>query len=203
MIRDAPNRPEGDAPVSNEPELKEGQFADRGSRFPLRQRLRRALWQVVWLVMFRPTPRAAYAWRNALLRLFGAKLGREVHIMSSVRIWAPWNLTMEDHAALGDDVDCYCVAPIAIGRHALVSQYSFLCTASHDYRIAGLPGFDAPISVGGFAWVCADVFVAPGVTIGEGTVVGARSSVFSSLPDWVVAAGNPAKVIKQRVMKQG
>jgi putative colanic acid biosynthesis acetyltransferase WcaF len=198
----SPNRSTDGAPMMSElPVLADDQLTDRGSRFTLRNRVMRILWQVVWATLFRPTPRLAYAWRNTLLRLFGARIGRRVHIMSSARIWAPWNLTMADHAAMGENVDCYCVAPVSIGRHTLVSQYSFLCSASHNHEVAGLPGFDAPIVIGDLAWVCADVFVGPGVTIGDGTVVGARSSVFGSLPEWVVAAGNPAKVIKKRVLR--
>lgn len=123
--------------------------------------------------------------------------------MPTARIWAPWNLTMGDHAALGENVDCYCVAPVSIGPHSLVSQYSFLCTASHDHERPGLPGIDAPIRIGELAWVCADVYVAPGVSIGDGVVVGARSSVFSDLEPWVVAAGSPARAIKPRVLHVG
>ncbi len=108
---------------------------------------------------------------------------------------------MADHSAMGEDVDCYCVAPIEIGLHAVVSQYSFLCTASHDHEAAGMPGFDAPIRVEALAWIAADVYISAGVTIGEGTVVGARSSVFRDLPPWVVAVGNPARVVKSRILR--
>jgi putative colanic acid biosynthesis acetyltransferase WcaF len=121
--------------------------------------------------------------------------------MPSAKIWAPWNLRMGDHASIGEDVDCYSVATVEIGRHALVSQYSFLCTASHDYERPGLPGFDAPIRIGDHAWVCADVFLAPGITVGEGAVIGARSSVFTDAPPWTVVAGSPARVVKPRVVR--
>lgn len=182
-------------------QVRPEELVDRGSRFTTWNRLARALWQIVWLLFFRPTPRPMYFWRNSLLRLFGAKIGRGVHVMASVRIWAPWNLTMADYSGLGEHVDCYSVAPIAIGEHSVVSQYSFLCTASHDHEVAGLPGFDAPIQIGAKAWLAADVYVAPGVTIGEGTVVGARSSVFSDLPPWVVAVGSPAHPRKRRELR--
>ena len=107
---------------------------------------------------------------------------------------------MADHRCLSEQVDCYCVDKIRIGAHATVSQYSFLCTASHDYRDAAMPLVTAPITIGDRAWVTADVFVAPGVTIGEGAVITARSSVFSDIEPWVVASGNPAKAVKPRVM---
>jgi putative colanic acid biosynthesis acetyltransferase WcaF len=105
---------------------------------------------------------------------------------------------MGDHSCLGHHVDCYCVAPVKLGPHSTVSQYSYLCTASHDIEHPNLPLVTAPIIIGAGAWVAADVFIAPGVTIGEGVVVGARSSVFKSVPPWTVVAGNPVREIKKR-----
>lgn len=61
-----------------------------------------------------------------------------------------------------------------------------------------MPLVTAPITIGEWAWITADVFVGPGVTIGDGTVVTARSSVFNDLPPWMVARGNPAVPIKAR-----
>jgi len=130
--------------------------------------------------------------------LFGAKLGKAVHPYPSARIWAPWNLEMGDHACLSEHVDCYCVDKIRIGAHSTVSQYSFLCTASHDYTQASMPLITAPITIGERVWITADVFVGPGVSIADGAVVTARSSVFSDLPPWQVARGNPAAAYKLR-----
>ena len=166
----------------------------------LANKLARSVWQVVWLLIYRPTPRLFHPWRCLLLRLFGAKLGRAVHPYPSARIWAPWNLEMGDHACLSEGVDCYCVAPIRIGAQTTVSQYSFLCTASHDYTRADMPLVTAPITIGERVWITADVFVGPGVTIGDGAVVTARSSVFADIPPWVVARGNPAVPCKERIL---
>ena len=173
----------------------------RRHHLSLAQKLARAAWQVVWLLLYRPTPRLFHPWRCLLLRLFGAKLGRAVHPYPSARIWAPWNLEMGDHACLSEGVDCYCVAPIRIGAQTTVSQYSFLCTASHDYTRADMPLVTAPITIGELVWITADVFVGPGVTIGDGAVVTARSSVFTDIPPWVVARGNPAVPVKARVLQ--
>ena len=164
----------------------------------LNNKLARVVWQIVWLFLYRPTPRLFHPWRCMLLTIFGAKLGKAVHSYPSARIWAPWNLEMGDHACLSEDVDCYCVDKIRIGAHSTVSQYSFLCSASHDYTLASMPLLTAPISIGERAWITADVFVGPGVTIGDGAVVTARSSVFSDIPSWMVARGNPAVPFKKR-----
>jgi len=163
-----------------------------------RNKIARTLWQIVWLLLYRPTPRLFHPWRCLLLRLFGAKLGKSVHPYPSARVWAPWNLEMGDHSCLSEGVDCYCVAKISIGAHSTVSQYSFLCTASHDHSKAVMPLVAAPITIGERVWITADVFVGPGATIGDGAVVTARSSVFSDLPPWMVARGNPAMAVKPR-----
>ncbi|MFK7967479.1 MAG: putative colanic acid biosynthesis acetyltransferase [Burkholderiaceae bacterium] len=160
--------------------------------------LARGLWSVVWLLLFRPTPRPMHRWRCFLLRLFGAKISRDVRVYQSARIWAPWNLEMHPGSCLGDDVDCYNVAHICLEEKAVVSQYSYLCSASRDYRIAELPLVSSPITVAKQAWVTADVFVGPGVRIGEGAVVTARSTVLSDIEPWVVASGNPATTVKRR-----
>ena len=164
-------------------------------------KIARVLWQVIWLLLYRPTPRLFHLWRCMLLRLFGAQLGKAVHPYPSSRVWAPWNLEMGDHSCLSEQVDCYCVDKIRIGAHATVSQYSFLCTASHDYTDPAMSLITAPITIGERAWITADVFIAPGVNIGEGAVILARSSVFKDVEPWMVAAGNPAKVVKARVFK--
>jgi putative colanic acid biosynthesis acetyltransferase WcaF len=171
-------------------------------RLSRRNKLLRTLWHFVWLLLYRPTPRVLHPWRCALLRLFGAKLGSAVHPCPSARIWAPWNLEMGDHSCLGEHVDCYCVDKIRIGAHAIVSQYSFLCTASHDYTDSAMPLVTAPISIGDRAWITADVYVAPGVVIGEGAIVGARSSVFSDVDAWTIVRGNPAKALRKRILRE-
>ena len=109
---------------------------------------------------------------------------------------------MGDHSCLGHDVDCYCVAPVRIGANATVSQYSFLCTASHDYEDPHMGLITAPIRIGDGAWVAADAFVAPGVVVGEGAVIGARSTVYRDVDAWTVVAGNPARFIKSRQLRQ-
>jgi putative colanic acid biosynthesis acetyltransferase WcaF len=158
----------------------------------------RILWGTIWLFLYRPSPRIAHGWRRMLLRLFGAKIGTAAHPYPSAKVWAPWNLEMGNHSCLGDHTDFYCVDKIVIGHHSTVSHYSFLCTASHDYQDPSMPLITSRIIIGEHAWIAADVFVGPGVTIGDGAVVGARSSIFRDVEPWTVVAGNPARVIRKR-----
>jgi putative colanic acid biosynthesis acetyltransferase WcaF len=159
-----------------------------------RLRARRFAWNLVWGLLYRPSPRPFHSWRRLLLRAFGARIAAGAHPYPVARIWAPWNLTMAVNSCLSDHVDCYCVAPITIGPHATVSQYSYLCSASHDYREPTMPLVIAPIVIGAEAWVAAGAFIGPGVAIGEGAVVGARSTVTHDVDAWTVVAGSPAKV---------
>lgn len=157
----------------------------------------RALWSLVWWVAYRPSPRVFHGWRRFLLRRFGAIIGKGAHPYPSARIWAPWNLTMGEGSCLGDYVQCYSVDRITLEPQATVSQFSFLCTAGHDYRAKGMPLITAPITIGRGAWVAADAFIGSGVTVGERAVVGARASVFRDVDPWTVVGGNPARVIRK------
>ena len=169
-----------------------------GPSFSRRNRLARVLWQVVWLLMFRPSPPPMHAWRCWLLRRFGAQIGSPCYVYNSVEIWAPWQLTMSDHSTLARRVICYSMAPISLGKRAVVSQGVHLCTGSHDYESENFQLFARPISIGADAWVCSEAFVGPGVSIASGAVIGARSVVTRDQLAWMVCGGNPCRPIKPR-----
>lgn len=171
------------------------------SGFSLSNKLGRLAWQIVQATLFRMSPTPLFAWRNLLLRAFGAKIAPGAHVYPSVKIWAPWNLSMGAQSCLASEVDCYCVAKIRLGENATVSQYSFLCSATHDYEDPAHTLLAGPIEIGDGAWLAADVFVAPSVKIGEGAVIGARSSVFKDVKPWMLALGNPARVVKERKLR--
>lgn len=156
------------------------------------------LWWLVDALLFRPSPQVLYGWRRWLLRLFGAEIGTGVLIRPSVRITYPWKVAIGDHAWVGDHAILYSLADIRIGAHSVVSQLSHLCTGSHDSESASFAITAAPIVVGSQCWIASDVFVAPGVTIGDGAVVGARSSVFRDLSPATIYAGTPARPVRPR-----
>lgn len=167
-------------------------------RVSFKSKVRRFIWNFIWVLFFRSSPRVLFAWRSWLLNMFGAKIGPEVHIYPSVKVWAPWNLEMKKKSCLSDGVDCYSVDKILIGEGATVSQYTFLCTASRDYSKT-MQLVTAPIVIGDNVWVAADVFVGPGVAIGDNSVVYARSTVINSVANNALVAGSPAKFIKSIV----
>ena len=106
-----------------------------------------------------------------------------------------------DRAMLAERVNCYNMAPITLGRAALVSQGAHLCAGTHDIASATFQLTASPITIGAGAWIAAEAFVGPGVEVGEGAVLGARGVAFRSLEAWTVYGGNPAKAIKPRVLR--
>ena len=160
--------------------------------------------RILWLagsVLFRLTPRPLFGFRRFILRCFGAKVGAHVNTYPSTRIYFPWNLEVGDWSAIGENALIYNLGPVTIGEKVTISHGAHLCAGTHDYTKPDMPLVKPPISIGDQTWVCADAFVGPGVTVGECAIVGARAVVMKDVEPWSIVAGNPAKFIKRRVLK--
>ncbi len=157
------------------------------------------LWWIVNATIFNWSPQFAYGWRRLLLRAFGAKIGRSVIIRPSVRVTYPWKLTIGDFSWVGDNVELYTLGNIDIGANVVVSQKCYLCTGSHKYQSEKFDIYTKSIKINDEAWLATDVFISPGVNIGKGAVVGARSSVYKDMPEGMICLGNPAVPIKPRM----
>jgi putative colanic acid biosynthesis acetyltransferase WcaF len=152
-----------------------------------------ALWQLVKWFFFR----TVFPWPSILkvflLRVFGATIGGGVCIKPQVNIHLPWKLVVGDHAWIGEEVFILNFEPIKIGAHACISQRAFLCGGNHDYRDPAMCYRNAPIIVEAGAWVGAQVFVAPGVTVGKEAVISAGSVLLKNAEAGRIYAGNPAE----------
>lgn len=166
--------------------------------FSLLNRAARGLWGIVWLILFRPTPRSLHFWRVFLLRVFGATIEKGCAIYPSVKIWGPWNLKCEDTVAIADGVEIYNPAQIVIRSHAIISQGSYLCGATHDYQSHAFPLISKEIHIGKYAWVCARAVVMPGVILGDGAVLALGGVASKSIPPWEIHGGIPAAKIGAR-----
>lgn len=156
------------------------------------------LWWIVETCLFRTSPQVFYRWRSFLLRCFGAKIGKGVMVRPSASVTYPWKLSVGDYSWIGDDAVLYTLGQIKVGSHTVISQRSYLCAGSHNVEDVQFTITSQPIEIGNQCWIAADVFVCPGVKIGFGTVVGARSTVTRDLPPEVIAYGSPAKPVKAR-----
>ena len=171
------------------------------STYPLRNRLRRLIWGVVYRVFYRPSPRPLHSWRCFLLRLFGARLAANVHPYPTARIWAPWNLICDEASAIGDDAVIYNPQLVHVGSHAVISQNVFICGATHDYEDPAFPTISYPMNIGSYSWICARACVQPGVNVGEGAVLALGAIATRDLQPWTVYGGVPAKPLKKRYMR--
>lgn len=156
------------------------------------------LWNLIYSIFFKFSPQIFYGWRALLLKLFGAHIGKGVRIRPSVGITYPWKISIGDYSWIGDNVTLYSLGDIIIGSNVVISQYSYICTGSHVYNTESFHITAKQIIIKNKTWIATDVFVAPGVTIGEESVIGARSSVFNDVPPNSVCIGNPAVKIKDR-----
>jgi putative colanic acid biosynthesis acetyltransferase WcaF len=157
------------------------------------------LWWIVQATLFQMSPQALYGWRRFLLRLFGCKVGKGALIRPTAEFTYPWKIWIGDFSWIGDNVCLYSLGEIHIGENVVVSQESYLCTGSHDMRSPNFDISEKPIFIDAEAWIAADVFIFPGVHVGRGVVVGARSTVQNDLPSMMLCAGNPAKPIRPRL----
>src|SRR5690606_7782324 len=147
--------------------------------FGLQHKVKRLVWNICYWIIFRPFNLVSFKkWRAIILKIFGANIGKHANIYASVRIWAPWNLEIGEYSTLGPKVDCYNQGKIVIGSHTVISQKTYLCASSHDYSKPDFPLILKPINIGNQVWVAADAFIAPGVSIEDGAVIGARAAVF-------------------------
>ena len=172
-----------------------------GPSFSLKNRIGRLIWIIAGGILFKLSPKPFHAWRSFLLRCFGAKVGKGVHVYPGVKIWAPWNLLLEDECGVANGVILYSQGQISIGQRTVISQGAHICAGTHDHTKPGFPLITMPINIGSEAWIAAEVFVHPGVNIGNGCVIGARSVVTKDMPEWMICAGFPCKPIKERILE--
>lgn len=166
--------------------------------FSLTNKLVRVLWGITWLVFGRFTPPPLHRWRAFVLRCFGARLGPNVRIYGSAKIWLPANLEVGEGTLIGPRVRLYNQGRITIGRDVVISQDASLCASSHDVEDPAFPLILRPIRIGDQSWIAAETFVGPGVTVEEGAVLGARGCAMKDLESWTYYRGNPAIALKKR-----
>lgn len=157
--------------------------------------------QALWLLLGQPllgsflpgTP-----WRKALLRLFGARLGRGGRYKPHLRVKFPWRLQVGHHCWLGEEVWIDNLAAVTLGDHVCLSQGAYLCTGNHDFRSPEFSLRVEPIHIESDAWIAAHAVLAPGTHVGAGAVVALAAAVKGHVPPGIIVAGNPAQAVGRR-----
>ena len=170
----------------------------RVSPVPRSLQFKRLFWSIVEVSLYRCSFHTWSGWRIGLLRMFGADVAWDCTIRRTSRVYYPWLLKMGRLSSLGDRAEVYNLGPVAIGQRVTVSQEAYLCAGTHDYRSIAMPLMTVPITIEDDAWICARAFVGPGVTVGEGGIVGACAVVMKDVAAWTIMGGNPATVVKKR-----
>ncbi|MCZ8370916.1 MAG: putative colanic acid biosynthesis acetyltransferase [Porphyrobacter sp.] len=185
--------------MSEEPAIHLARF-----RNPQFDRARPKWFEAIWMVtqaLFVSSRLPGSAHRRLLLKMFGARIGVGVVIKPNVRIKFPWRLEVSDHSWIGEDVWIDNLALVKIGSNACISQSAYLCTGSHDWSSITFDLIVKPITIGDGAWIAARSTVGPGVTVGEGAVLGLGSTASKDLDPWSIYSGAPAEFVKKRVLK--
>ena len=169
------------------------QGLDRGRSKPVE-----ALWHLAKCLLFLTGWPIPSGFKCSVLRMFGAQIGSGVVIKPRVNIHFPWKLALGDHTWVGEEVFILNFEPVTVGAQCCLSQRAFLCTGNHDYRAATMPYRNRPIVIEDGAWVGAQVFVGPGVTIRREAVITAGSVVTQDQPGQIVCGGNPCLPVRRR-----
>jgi putative colanic acid biosynthesis acetyltransferase WcaF len=160
--------------------------------------IRIRLWNVAWLLFFRMSPKLMNRWRVWLLRLFGATVTGRPFVYASARVYAPFLLTLGDHACLGPSSEVYNLGPVRFDEQSTLSQHAYVCNGTHDFDDPGVPLLIGDMVVGRNVFIGARAFIMPGVSLGEGAIIGACAVVTKDVAPWTVVAGNPAREIRKR-----
>ena len=159
------------------------------------------LWQWAWTIFCSWTPKPLNSWRLIWLKLFGCKLSGSPFVHPRARIEVPWNLTLHHRSCLGDGANVYSLGEIELRARCTVAQESYLCSGTHQFSDANLPLQVGKIIIGEDAFLGARTFIMPGITIGDGAVIGACSVVTKDMPAWTICYGHPCAPVKPRIMK--
>jgi putative colanic acid biosynthesis acetyltransferase WcaF len=175
----------------------------KGHKFSYKIIFIRIIWNFTWFLLTLFLPRRSFNFLKIfILKLFKAKISYKSIVYSSAKIYMPWNLYMDDFSCIGENVNIYNVDKIIIHRNVIISQNSYLCTASHNINSINHELITKPIIINSMVWIATDVYIGPGVEINEGAVIGARACVYKNVDSWIVVGGNPSKFLRKREFLQ-
>jgi putative colanic acid biosynthesis acetyltransferase WcaF len=170
-----------------------------GSAFPKGAGIvKRALWYGVNALVVRASWNPFMGIKLALLRAFGARIGRGLVLKNNVNIKSPWNLTVGDDCWIGEYVWIDNLDRVTIGSNVCLSQGAMLLTGNHDYTEPSMPYRNAPIHIEDGAWIGAKSVVCPGVHVRRNAILTVGSIATKDLSENGIYQGNPALQVRMR-----
>lgn len=166
-------------------------------------KLKRRVWYVTNLLFIKNRFNLSSSLKIAVLKLFGAKVGKGVVIKPGVNIKYPWKLKVGNHSWIGEDVWIDNLDEVIIEDHVCLSQGAMLLCGNHNYKKSTFDLMIGPIRLNAGSWVGAKSIVGPNVTLGEHSILSLGSVATSNLDSGGIYRGNPATFIKKRVIEVG
>lgn len=164
--------------------------------------MKTTLWYFVNALIVRASWNPFMRLKIALLRAFGAKIGKGLVIKNNVNVKSPWNLAVGDDCWLGEDCWIDNLDKVFVGNDVCISQGALLLTGNHDYTISSMPYRNASIHIEDGAWIGAKTVVCPGVTVRRNAILTVGSVATKDMDENGIYQGNPAVRIRKRILKK-
>lgn len=160
----------------------------------------RFLWYCINALFFNSYLMPVSFVKVALLRFFGAKVGKGVVIKPCVNIKYPWRLSVGDNSWIGENVWIDNLCDVLIGNNVCISQGAYILTGNHNYKSSSFDLIIKPVLLQDGVWIGAKAVVCPGVTCYSYSILTVGSVATSDLPEYSISSGNPASVKKDRTI---
>ena len=161
---------------------------------------KRVSWYIINTIFFKSNIPYPYAFKVRLLKLFGAKIGKNIVIKPSVNVKHPWLLEIGDDCWIGEGVWIDNVAKVKIGKSVVLSQGAYLLSANHNYKSQFFDLMLEEIVIEDGVWIAAKSIVALGVTCKTHSVLAMGSIATGDLDAYGIYQGNPATKKRERVV---
>jgi len=152
------------------------------------------LWEIIWCLFCKWTPKPFNNWRLLILKIFGCKIYGNPFVHQRAIIYHPWNLILHDRSCVGDRTVLYALDQIKICEFSVIAQEAYLCTGTHNFKSPTRELVTDSIIVEKNSFIGARTFVLPGIKIGTNVIIGAGSIVTKNIPNNCKAYGNPARI---------
>lgn len=159
---------------------------------------RRFIWYFINELIFASGWNPSIRLKIILLKVFGAKMGKNICIKPHVNIKYPWNLTVGDNCWIGEGCWIDNLDKVTIGANCCLSQGCMLLSGNHDYKSETFELIIKPITLEDGCWVGAKAIVTQGVTMHSHSVLTVGSVASKDLEEFTINSGNPAIKIRRR-----